>query len=280
MNATHIWREALDQCRSSSARRRSGISRTSRCACSPSCARQTSCCARTRATRAGCCSGTRSKRGFCPTTSTTRRRARRSSCRACKRASASRSCPMRACPASRIPAARIVRAALDAGVEVTVLPGPSAVETALVASGLVGERYQFVGFLPRGAKALSALWDELRCVAVAGRRVRVAAAAAGDVALARGGRSRAAGRRLPRVDEALRGDRARDGRRARGAVRGAAEGRDHARDRAGAAREVDEAGALAAVAELVEAGLPRKRAAELVARLTGAARNRLYRGSL
>ena len=38
--------------------------------------------------------------------------------------------------------------------------------------------------------------------------------------------------------------------------------------------------ALAAVAELVEAGIPRKQAAELVARLTGVARNRLYRGSL
>ena len=38
--------------------------------------------------------------------------------------------------------------------------------------------------------------------------------------------------------------------------------------------------ALAAVAELVEAGLPRKRAAELVSRLTGVARNALYRGSL
>src|SRR5438132_10470418 len=59
------------------------------------------------------------------------------------------------------PGARIVRAALDAGVAVTVLPGPSAVETALVASGLVGERYQFLGFLPRGEKALAALWDEL-----------------------------------------------------------------------------------------------------------------------
>src|SRR3982750_2509971 len=43
------------------------------------------------------------------------------------------------------PGARIVRAALDAGVRVTVLPGPSAVETALVVSGLVGERYAFVG---------------------------------------------------------------------------------------------------------------------------------------
>src|ERR1700720_1673938 len=57
-------------------------------------------------------------------------------------------------PGAAEPGAGIVRAALDAGVEVTVLPGPSAVETALVASGLVGQRYQFVGFLPRGAKAL------------------------------------------------------------------------------------------------------------------------------
>src|SRR3954468_5934764 len=59
------------------------------------------------------------------------------------------------------PGGRIVRAALDAGVPVTVLPGASAVETALVAAGLVGERYQFLGFLPRGASALSALWEEL-----------------------------------------------------------------------------------------------------------------------
>src|SRR5213593_4647666 len=43
-----------------------------------------------------------------------------------------------------------------------LLPRPSAVETALVASELVGERYQFVGFLPRGEKALAALWAELR----------------------------------------------------------------------------------------------------------------------
>ncbi len=42
----------------------------------------------------------------------------------------------------------------------------------------------------------------------------------------------------------------------------------------------DEADALTAVSELVEAGIPRRRAAELVSRLTGVARNRLYRGSL
>src|ERR671930_672483 len=55
------------------------------------------------------------------------------------------------------PGARLVAAALDAGVHVTVLPGPSAVETALVASGLVGERYAFVGYLPRKAGELHAL---------------------------------------------------------------------------------------------------------------------------
>src|SRR5205823_5282639 len=43
-------------------------------------------------------------------------------------------------PAISDPGARLVGAALDAGVAVTVLPGPSAVETALVASGLVAER--------------------------------------------------------------------------------------------------------------------------------------------
>ena len=59
------------------------------------------------------------------------------------------------------PGARLVRAALDAGVDVTVLPGPSAVETALVASGLAGGRHAFVGFLPRKAGELDALWREL-----------------------------------------------------------------------------------------------------------------------
>src|SRR4051812_28596787 len=39
------------------------------------------------------------------------------------------------------PGARLVAAALERGVEVTVLPGPSAVETALVASGLLAERW-------------------------------------------------------------------------------------------------------------------------------------------
>src|SRR6185369_5272314 len=64
-------------------------------------------------------------------------------------------------PAINDPGARLIAAALEAGVSVTVLPGPSAVETALVRSGLVGERYQFLGYLPRGERALAELGEEL-----------------------------------------------------------------------------------------------------------------------
>ncbi len=44
--------------------------------------------------------------------------------------------------------------------------------------------------------------------------------------------------------------------------------------------EPDEGEAMAAMSELVAAGVPRRQAAELVARLTGIGRNTLYRGSL
>ena len=40
--------------------------------------------------------------------------------------------------------------------------------------------YRFLGYLPRGEKALGALWEELASLAASGRRVRVAAAAPGD----------------------------------------------------------------------------------------------------
>jgi len=42
----------------------------------------------------------------------------------------------------------------------------------------------------------------------------------------------------------------------------------------------DEEAAVGAVAELVAAGVPRRQASDLVARLTGAPRNALYRASL
>jgi 16S rRNA (cytidine1402-2'-O)-methyltransferase len=47
------------------------------------------------------------------------------------------------------PGERLVRAAVDAGHAVEVVPGPSAAVTALVASGLPSGRFVFEGFLPR-----------------------------------------------------------------------------------------------------------------------------------
>jgi 16S rRNA (cytidine1402-2'-O)-methyltransferase len=47
------------------------------------------------------------------------------------------------------PGERLVRAAIEAGHAVEVVPGPSAAVTALVASGLPAGRFAFEGFLPR-----------------------------------------------------------------------------------------------------------------------------------
>ena len=51
----------------------------------------------------------------------------------------------------------LVRACVAAGLEVEVLPGPSAVLAALVASALPAETWRFVGFLPRKAGELTTL---------------------------------------------------------------------------------------------------------------------------
>src|SRR6185312_15601267 len=65
-------------------------------------------------------------------------------------------------PGVNDPGGRLVSAALEHGIPVTVLPGPSAVETALVASGLAGDQYRFLGYLPRREAERDALWRELR----------------------------------------------------------------------------------------------------------------------
>lgn len=69
-------------------------------------------------------------------------------------------------PSVSDPGFRLVAAAHDAGVPVTVAPGPSAVLTALALSGLATDRFCFEGFLPRKpgerARHLAALADEPR----------------------------------------------------------------------------------------------------------------------
>lgn len=66
------------------------------------------------------------------------------------------------------PGERVVRAALDAGIEVSSTPGVSALTMALVLSGLPTARFVFEGFLPRqgGERAgrLAELADERRTV--------------------------------------------------------------------------------------------------------------------
>jgi 16S rRNA (cytidine1402-2'-O)-methyltransferase len=178
------------------------------------------------------------------------------------------------------PGARLVRAALDAGVGVTVLPGASAVETALVASGLVGEQYRFLGFLPRREKDRSALWDELRgwpWPAVAFESPQRLPATVRSLAAADPGREVAVCRELTkRFEEVVRGTAAELAKRFQTPPKGEITlvlG-------PGTATAGDEDLALGTVAELVAAGLPRRRAAEIVSSLVDIPRNRLYKQSL
>jgi len=59
-------------------------------------------------------------------------------------------------PSVSDPGFRLVTAAVEAGVTVTVVPGPSAVLAALAVSGLPVDRFCFEGFLPRKAGERSA----------------------------------------------------------------------------------------------------------------------------
>jgi 16S rRNA (cytidine1402-2'-O)-methyltransferase len=185
-------------------------------------------------------------------------------------------------PAISDPGARLVRAALAAGVQVTVLPGPSAVETALVASGLVGERYQFLGYLPRSEPGRAALWSELAgwpWPAVAFESPKRLASTLRSLAGAMPERPLAVCRELSkRFEEILRGTAAELAVRIPEDVRG--EITLVVGEAVAASPPSSEAEALAAVAELVSAGLARRQAAEIVSRLSGISRRRLYAGSL
>jgi 16S rRNA (cytidine1402-2'-O)-methyltransferase len=183
-------------------------------------------------------------------------------------------------PAISDPGALLVRAALEAGIEVTVLPGPSAVETALVASGLAGSRHAFVGFLPRKVGELEALWHEFaqwRGSVVAFESPQRLGASLRSLAAFEPDRQVAVCRELTkRYEEVVRGTAAEVAPRFATApkgeitvVLGPAE-----------ERAPDAAPAERAVLELVAAGTPRRVAADVVARLTGTGRNALYRATL
>ena len=177
------------------------------------------------------------------------------------------------------PGARLLSAALEAAVPVTVLPGPSAVETALVASGLVADRYQFIGYLPRGERALLTLAEELSRwphAAVAFESPQRLPRSLAVLARVIPDRRAAVCRELTKRFEEV----------AHGSVRELADRFAEppkgevtvVLGEAAAAGSVD--GAEEAVAELLGAGVSRRQATNVVARLTGVSRNRLYRSSL
>jgi 16S rRNA (cytidine1402-2'-O)-methyltransferase len=185
-------------------------------------------------------------------------------------------------PGVNDPGARLISAAIERGLEVTVLPGPSAVETALVVSGLVGERYSFVGYLPRGREALDSLWEETAPWSgpvVAFESARRLPGSLRSLAEADPERPVAICRELTkRFEEVIRGSAREVAARFKEAPKGEITlvlGPSPAD-----VASIHDEDALAAVVELIEAGVPRRQAADLVSRLTGSARNKLYKGSL
>jgi 16S rRNA (cytidine1402-2'-O)-methyltransferase len=184
-------------------------------------------------------------------------------------------------PALNDPGARLIAAAIEQGVEVVVLPGPSAIETAMVASGLLGERYMFLGYVPRREKERERLWEETSgwtWPLVAFESPRRLPATLASLAGADPGRAVAVCRELTKVHEEVVRGSARElsehfVEAPKGEVTlviGAATGTEPA----------DLREASAAVGELVAAGLPRRQAVDVIARVTGVPRNSLYRESL
>lgn len=106
------------------------------------------------------------------------------------------------------PGSRLVRACLDAGLAVEVVPGPSAVTTALVLSGLPTDRFVFEGFLPRKgsgrADRLEALAAEPRTTVIFESPRRVLATLSDLIAHCGEDRLAALARELTKLHEEVR----------------------------------------------------------------------------
>jgi 16S rRNA (cytidine1402-2'-O)-methyltransferase len=168
----------------------------------------------------------------------------------------------------------LVRACIEAGVDVEVLPGPSAALTGLVVSGLVSEQWRFVGFLPRQRTRLAEVLATPEAL-VAFESPRRLAATLRTLAQHDPTRQVAVCRELTKLhEEVVRGTAAELAERYAGEdprgeivlVLGPA-----------TAREVDLDGPLGALGRLIEAGAKPRVAAGVVAELTGTSANALYR---
>ena len=183
-------------------------------------------------------------------------------------------------PGVNDPGGLLVAAALGADLDVTVLPGPSAVETALVASGLGVGQYRFLGYLPRRAAELQTLWEESRgwpYAAVAFESPKRLSTSLATLARIDPSRPVAVCRELTkRFEEIARGSSAELAEWFSGPVKGEV---TLVVGVGGASGDRLDEG-VAAVRDLVAAGAARRPAADTVATLLDLSRNELYRRSL
>ena len=184
-------------------------------------------------------------------------------------------------PSVSDPGYRIVLLAVDEGLEVRVVPGPSAAIAALVVSGLPTDRFAFEGFLPRRpgdrGRRLGALRHDPRTLVFfeSPRRVHTLLREIVDVL---GDRRVAIARELTKLhEEVLRGKAAellaRIGDELRGEVAVVVEGDP-------GPEETDRDALVAEVRALVEHGTRTRDAARAVAERHGASANALYRAVL
>jgi 16S rRNA (cytidine1402-2'-O)-methyltransferase len=177
------------------------------------------------------------------------------------------------------PGYALVAAAIEAGVRVTALPGPSAVLTALALSGLPTDRFAFEGFLPRKGRvaALRPLAGETRTLVFFESPHRIGDALA-DLATAFGsGRRAAVCRELTKLyEEVARGTLAELAERYADGTRG-----EIVVVVAGApAATADLPAAVATVLDLAAGGIRLKDAAADVASATGLSARELYEAAI
>lgn len=169
----------------------------------------------------------------------------------------------------------LIRTCIERSIEIEVLPGPSAITTALVASGLPPARWRFEGFLPRRAGELERVLQSTDTVVAFESPRRLPASLRALAALAPD-RPAAVCRELTKLhEEVARGTLGELSRRFRGDVKGEIVVVIAPSSKRAAAP--DTAFAVDALRRLVQAGARPRAAAGVVAALTGTKPNELYR---
>ncbi|WP_040165993.1 16S rRNA (cytidine(1402)-2'-O)-methyltransferase [Microbacterium gorillae] len=175
----------------------------------------------------------------------------------------------------------LVAAAVEAGVTVTAIPGPSAVITALAVSGLPTDRFSFEGFLPRKGgerrSVLRALAHERRTMVFFESPQRLAASLSDVAAEFGAGRRVAVARELTKLHEEVRRGTASElaawaAEGVRGEIAVVIEG--------AAAADVAFPDAVGQVLELTRSGTRLKDATAEVSALTGHSARELYQAAL